>query len=296
MNTILENAIASIQIGIEDYESKDARRILGAVRNISAGILLLFKERLRQLSPIGSDEVLVKKAVRPEVAVSGVQFRGHGKKTVDVQEIKERFGSLKVSVDWERLETVISIRNDVEHYTSAVPPPQVRELLADSFVVVRDFITQELKGDPAQLLGAETWSVLLDVHEIYSQELAACRKALTAVHWNSPGRKKVSEYLRCAKCDSELLKPVDPGAEVSALVFRCSSCGDESGFEDLVEKAVEPCWFADMYLSMTDGGDAPIEDCPECGKYTFVVEEGQCLACSQGLRYFECGVCYQALG
>ena len=49
--SIIQNAIDSIQIGIEDYESADDRRSVSAVRNISAGILLLYKEKLCQLSP-----------------------------------------------------------------------------------------------------------------------------------------------------------------------------------------------------------------------------------------------------
>ena len=52
--SILANAVSSIQLGIEDYKSSDARRMLSAVRNITAGILLLAKnphggEHLRDL-------------------------------------------------------------------------------------------------------------------------------------------------------------------------------------------------------------------------------------------------------
>lgn len=63
MDTILANAVASVQIGVEDYLSDDPRRVLSAVRNLSAGILLLFKERLRELSPTNSDEVLIKQQI-----------------------------------------------------------------------------------------------------------------------------------------------------------------------------------------------------------------------------------------
>ncbi|WP_219018032.1 hypothetical protein [Shewanella algae] len=49
--SLLNNAVESIQIGVEDFESSDARRVLSAVRNISAGILLLYKEKLRRMSP-----------------------------------------------------------------------------------------------------------------------------------------------------------------------------------------------------------------------------------------------------
>ena len=139
--------------------------------------------------------------------------------------------------------------------------------------------------------------MLLETHEIYSHEFTVCQQALGAVAWDSPGRKRVSEHLRCGACDSDLIKPLDPSRAVSDLVFRCSSCEKESRFEELpLEQAVKHCWFSDMYIAMTDGGDDPIEDCEECGKFTFVVEDGRCLACSEGLHYFECAVCHQALG
>ena len=45
---LLQNAINSIEIGIEDYElsQQDERRIISCVRNVFAGILLLFKYKL----------------------------------------------------------------------------------------------------------------------------------------------------------------------------------------------------------------------------------------------------------
>jgi hypothetical protein len=48
--SILQNAIDSIQVGVEDYNLEDDRRNASAIRNIFAGILLLYKERLCELS------------------------------------------------------------------------------------------------------------------------------------------------------------------------------------------------------------------------------------------------------
>ena len=42
MSPILANAVTSIQLGIEDYQSLRRHRALSALRNVSAGILLLF--------------------------------------------------------------------------------------------------------------------------------------------------------------------------------------------------------------------------------------------------------------
>ena len=83
MDTILKNAVASIHIGVEDYLSDDERRSLSAVRNLTAGVLLLFKERLRRLSPPDSDDLLVKKTLSPTMDKQGaLRLVGEGKRTV----------------------------------------------------------------------------------------------------------------------------------------------------------------------------------------------------------------------
>jgi hypothetical protein len=48
---LLANAIESIQVGVEDYQAATRPRLLSAVRNIHAGVVLLFKEALRRRSP-----------------------------------------------------------------------------------------------------------------------------------------------------------------------------------------------------------------------------------------------------
>ena len=63
--SIIQNAIDSIQIGVEDFQSVDDRRSVSAVRNIAAGILLLYKEKLCQLSPDDNKELLIKQNIRP---------------------------------------------------------------------------------------------------------------------------------------------------------------------------------------------------------------------------------------
>lgn len=298
MDTILANAVASIQLGVEDYQSQDTRRVLSAVRNLSAGILLLFKERLRRLSPSDSDEVLIKQTIQPRLATAGkVTFQGGGKKTVDVQQIQERFKTLGISADWKRFMTVIDIRNDIEHYCTVVPASRMKELLADSFVVLRDFVVNELKHQPVELLGHDTWQVLLDVATVYEKELAECKDEMAALDWSSSHMEQVSECLRCRHCDSELLKPISTDMRShSSSIFRCSFCGLDSDLDDIIEVAVGECYYAESYFAMTDGGDQPLGMCHECGKETFLYEAGECLACAATLRYHECTVCGATLG
>lgn len=300
MNTILENAVQSVQIGVEDYLSlsKDPRRALSAVRNISAGILLMFKERLRDLSPPDSDEVLIKQNIQPLFDSSGkVIFRGTGKKTVDVFQIQERFKSLGITADWRRFEGVIKIRNDIEHYCTAETTARVKELMADAFLVMRDFITSELDYEPIELLGEATWKILLDVATVYNKELEECEQAKSLINWGCEGIGRVAEYLRCLNCGSELLKPINPECpDLPSINFHCSLCADSSSFEDLAESAVEECYAGDMYISATRGGEPSLTSCHECGKETFLLYDEVCIACGAKLNYKTCQVCGVSLG
>lgn len=298
MDTILKNAVASIQIGIEDYLADDERRSLSAVRNLTAGILLLFKEKLRQLSPQGSDEALIKKAVMPVRAAGGrLAFVGQGRKTVDVHEIKERFESLGVVADFARLDAVIRLRNDIEHYRTGISAQTMKEVVAKSFIVIRDFIATELGEDPAEMLSEETWSTLLAEGEVYERELAECQLAMEAVDWKSPDEYRVASHIRCERCGSELMKPVDAEIEFrSELVFHCASCGFDSAFDNVIEAAVEECFAGESYIAMTDGGDQPVGMCHDCLKETFLIAEGQCIACKGRLHFTRCAVCGESLG
>lgn len=298
MDTILKNAIASIQLGVEDFQSGDERRSLSAVRNLTAGVLLLFKEKLRQLSPAGSDEVLIKKNIRPTPSAGGgVAFQGVGKKTVDVQEIKERFQSLGVEADFGRVDEVIRLRNDIEHYRTGATAKTIKVVLAKSFVVIRDFIAAELNEDPADLLGEPTWATLLAENDVYERELAACRAALDEMDWDSAALDQISHHIRCQHCGSDLVRPTDQQVEHHyQLALRCSSCGQVSLFDDVIEAAVGSFYEWETYVAMTDGGDRPTATCHECGKETFIVDEGKCVACKGDLEFTECAICGEGLG
>jgi hypothetical protein len=180
--SILDNAINSISLGIEDYNSSDPRRVVSCIRNLYAGILLLFKHRLAELSPAGSDEVLIKEKVSPSLDSSGkLQWKGNGKKTVDVRQIEERFNGLEIKVDWKRLAKINTCRNDIEHYYSVESPADMRGLLTNSFIVIRDFICDVLQEDPLELLGAKTWITLTSVAEVYDKEKRECAENILGI-------------------------------------------------------------------------------------------------------------------
>ncbi|MEX2491043.1 MAG: hypothetical protein WD425_04700 [Nitrospirales bacterium] len=295
MNTILDNAVQSIQIGIEDYQasSDDQRRVLSAVRNITAGILLLFKEKLRELSPIGSDEVLIFQKILPTLDSKGkLIFQGSGRKTVDVQQIIERFKSLGIIIEDRALKGILDIRNDIEHYCTPETPSRLKELMADSFIILRNFITTQLNEDPIELLGDDTWKVLLDVAAVYNKELEDCKKEFDKINWKEAELSTIAKFLRCSSCKSELIKPHNPEVEDSMeLYFDCRACGEMSEFENIIESACAKAYEWDNYVAMTDGGESPLTTCFECGLETYLRGEDFCVACTTTRKHEKCSIC-----
>ncbi|WP_020168392.1 MULTISPECIES: hypothetical protein [Methylotenera] len=295
MDTLLTNAISSIQLGVEDYKNEDPRRALSSIRNLSAGILLLFKEKLRILSAIDSNEVLIKQVMLPEISDTGaVKFVGKGRKTVDVEQIKQRLTTLGINVDWDRVNKMITLRNDIEHYHTSATSNTMKELIADSFNVIVPFIDKELGLKPVDLLGEDTWQTLLEVSTVYEAHLQECMNALAEVDWTSETIKNITTKFRCPECNSQLLKPLH-GDTLDELVFFCESCRYESLYEQLIEPATYSYYFKEAYLAHSQGGQIPVYTCSNCEKDTYVIEANCCVACHEELAYSTCNVCEASL-
>jgi hypothetical protein len=175
MNPLLENAVVSIQLGLEDFASDDERRIISAARNLYSGVLLLAKEVLRQLSPPGSNDILIrikKRAVKQ--ADGSVMLVGDGNKTIDRFEIEETFKQLKLAVDLSNLKRLAEIRNDIEHMHPQHAPALIQEAIADAMPIIRDIIVKELHHEPAALLEQAAWDTLLDQAKVFKAEHMAC--------------------------------------------------------------------------------------------------------------------------
>jgi len=68
-------------------------------------------------------------------------FQGSGKKTIDIQQIIERFEILGIIIEDKALKGTLDIRNDIEHYGTPEIPSRLKGLMADSFIILRNFIT-----------------------------------------------------------------------------------------------------------------------------------------------------------
>ena len=87
MNSLFDNPIQSIQIGIEDYKHNDPKRALSAVRNFYAGTLLLAKEVLVRKAPKASvKEVLGTIFVPVPDGEGGVTFEDGGRREIPIFE------------------------------------------------------------------------------------------------------------------------------------------------------------------------------------------------------------------
>ncbi len=295
--SILQNAIHSIQIGVEDFQSSDERRQVSALRNIVAGMLLLMKQKLCELSPAHDKELLIKKEIFPEQLPDGtVVFKGKGKKTVDVFQIRERLSSLQVDVDWKRLDEVTSLRNDLEHYYTDSSADAVREVVAKSFLILRDFAVNALRKDPIDLFGTECWNVLLKTNEVYAAEDAACKATIEKVDWKYQTVVDALQELRCPECHSSLVAATDTTDVYPAIGLCCKSCSCEFQFDDVVEECITGSLAGAAHVAIKDGGESPYGQCPQCAKETFIFDEGCCVACQEELEYTVCGMCEATLG
>jgi hypothetical protein len=292
--TILQNAIDSIGVGLEDFASPDNRRQISCARNLFAGILLLFKHKLSELSDPDSDEALIKQRVLPIFDSEGnVRWRGEGRKTVDVQNIRERFNSLGIEVDWERLDRMNRFRNDIEHYFSSLNQEAVRSLISDSFVIVNEFIRQHLNEDPKSLLGDSAWTTLVEVNEVYEREREECLAALRSLdYFHSQVAEAFSAY-SCTECGSGLIIPASDALDAVENNFLCKSCNTTLTYDAIAKLAVGEFYEPAVYLSHKDGGDTPVAECPEClGIYLY--EEGICSGCGYEAEQ-ECQRCGSAI-
>lgn len=289
--SILKNAIDSIAIGLEDFESDDDRRIISSTRNIFAGILLLFKYKLCELSPEGSDEALIKQRVLPKIDATGsVNWIGKGKKTVDVQNIEERFKSLDISVDWKRLERINKYRNDIEHYYSTMNNESVQQLISDSFIIIRDFIVDELEEEPKGLLGEDYWKILVEVNEVYEKEKQACSSSLERLDYFNSEILSALEVYWCKECESGLLESTSDTGDASEASFKCRLCESEFHYENIVNEAINEFYANEVYLSHKDGGDSPVVNCPLCLDGSYLFQEAICVKCGDSATH-ECARC-----
>lgn len=289
--SILQNAIDSIELGVEDYKTTQPKRLLSAVRNFYAGILLLFKHKLSLLS-LNDDESLLKQEVLPVEENGKIVWKGKGKKTVDFQQIQKRFDSLGIKVDWKRLEKVQDYRNNIEHYydKNKTKPEVVQQYISDCFIIIRDFIFDNLNVDPKSLFNSDIWKILVEEQRVYEAEKKACCDALEKLSWPSDTTLRIFESCTCADCSSSLIQPLDSSIkDALESSFRCRICDEQWNFEELLPFACEKEAGND-HVYIKQGGDPTFAYCPNCCEDYYNTVENICVKCGTKGPY-RCSIC-----
>lgn len=75
------------------------------------------------------------------------------------------------------------------------------------------------------------------------------------------------------------------------MTLTCRKCQGEFDFEEVIEECVIDELRADAHMAVTDGGDDPYNECPECGLATYVYSEECCLHCGYQKESARCLVC-----
>lgn len=310
---LYDNAILSIKLGIEDFQLSqlpvedggNPTRALSSVRNLYAGMLLLFKYKVA--TSVESEEDAYKLIHNPPFNIlpkpdgeGGITWEPQGNfksTTIDVFQIKERFESFSIDVDWSVVEELQSCRNHLEHLHPNNTLGEVAGFVANLFPVLSDFIINELQLAPKAILDS-SWDIMLAHTDFYDAKLEECQSA-----WDEAGIPDgMEEFLadcNCVECGSRLIKPHDANLEAgdtvednsSTFLYTCLSCGDSWSFIKVLMAVFE----RNFFYWPPDGDEPTYETCYQCGHDTFVISEQACRWCGCTLEDTECSICEEAL-
>jgi hypothetical protein len=292
MNSLFENAVQSIQIGIEDYGHNDPKRALSAVRNFYAGTLLLAKEVLvRQAPKAAVMDILATKFNPIPDGKGGVTLQANNK-TIDFNELGERFKAFGLKIDRSALAELGKIRTEMEHFYTNASTKKVLEAIARAFPVVVDLF-RLLHEEPNKHLG-ESWEVMLDVKSVYDKELAECEASFAKIDWKSASMARAPRV--CPQCASRLVHCNDVNTRIHDYAdSKCRQCGVDIAAHELMEATLNNFFEADNHEAAKEGAEGSLGNCPECSYETYVTceEESGCAWCQ--LELGECQRCEVAL-
>jgi hypothetical protein len=245
------------------------------------------------LSPLGSNEVLIKKMIIPKFKGGQIVFEGKGERTIDFMEIQERFNSLDIKTNWSIIRKIQKERNYIEHYYAFSSIDVIKPLIAKTCLIVNVFIKNEFKLNPKDLLG-DTWLKMISIRDIYLKEKLDCENKIDVMFLFDENQIEVIKNMYCKNCGSELLLPVSTENDINNAMMKCTICENTFKVMDLFEETVDYAFNPNSYEN-AKMGITNIKECPECGKYTFSENENACYFCSYEKEYIECERCFAGL-
>ncbi|MGJ7249572.1 hypothetical protein [Morganella morganii] len=306
---LYKNALASIQLGLEDFKNSqlpidnggNPSRTLSAIRNLYAGMLLIFKYKI--IISVDSEEDAYQLIFMPPHKIlphpdgkGGITWKPDGKfkqTTIDVDGIKQRFQKFNINVDWDVICKLQKSRNDLEHLHPKNSHGELAGFVANLFPILNDFITKELSEDPVKLLG-DSWLIMLGHQEFYMLKIDECKK--TWGDTNVPiGMLEFLGECKCQECGSSLLKAnqenIDSGDKVyldeEEFKYDCISCG----YSDLIVPLLISKLESEFFYWLPNGDEPNYELCLNCNHDTFILREQRCRWCGYELEYTNCKLC-----
>lgn len=295
MSGLLTNAVHSIQLGIEDYQSNDARRAISAVRNFYAGVLLLGKECLVHAAGDVDPMTVLGARFEPALDQDGdVVYGVRGHQTIDLNDLQRRFKGFQLRWPADgNVEKLQDLRNKFEHFHAGEPKEVVQQAIHGCFPLVAGFF-QILELDPVEQLG-DAWKVMLEEEEFFRKKKSEADTTFAKLPWGESLNH--TEDYACPDCGSSLLAQRDAdNAEPSEVDGYCMGCGKKMPAEELVEIIVGAEFATEEYIAVKDGDTAVIHDCQECWRGTYVTRESHygCWVCGAVIGG-ECARCFTSL-
>lgn len=293
MSELFDNAVLSIRLGVEDYQSDNPARAISAIRNFYAGVLLLAKEVLVHKASQSNPQEVISRHYKPQLGIDGLTYVPASSHTISFAELGERFKDFGLAIDQPALNNLNEIRNNLEHYYSDKPLEVVRETIAKAFPVVIQLF--KIMGKmPSESLG-DSWQTMLSVHDLYKAEFDSCKKSFCEIEWQSATLAKAN--FTCPKCQSELVEQTDSNnKDLENAECNCRACGHKFGIEETVRKTLESHFAWETHIAAAEGAEGPFDAsyaCPQCGYEGYLVtsEEIGCVWCGFALEEcVRCGV------
>lgn len=226
MSELLDNAVASIELGVQDLGMGEPRRVLSATRNIYAGILLLCKHVLWNASPEGTEGFLIYRDLVPMRDGSNiVMVPKKGSRTIGRTEIKDRFEALGFVIDWSQINALAHMRNDIEH-SFAKEPERMSDILGSALPIIEQLTFEHVKKEPVDTFSSETWAEMLNNRNVLKRQQTRCIESFKTINLPNNINPASAYRLRCSYCDSSLVQQVDPkNTEYNNIKLRCMKCG-----------------------------------------------------------------------
>ena len=169
----------------------------------------------------------------------------------------------------------------MEHYYSSLSHSAVRILITHCFIVIRDFVRDELHLNPLAVFNPVIWKTFTGVAEVYQKEKNECTAHINAIDWKYPVLAAALSECTCPKCGSGLLDTAPDCKDRDRAEFTCISCRNTFDFETVACRAISDFLVQPNYRSMKESGQPGIIACPNCGKETYFMEDDVCVLCEE---------------